>query len=183
MESLNNEKKADIKLLSSNGKLLQYFNEIIFGNYDDGELHNFLILNKNIKNTFFIVTESNDETSISSFIKNNITSNNIMQNFLSEIKDNINDEDIIFSPTNYSLLVININPTDNGLEINTLGIFEWLLSNIMFKDIIGKIEDSIKLFNIDDFDLYALNYSDISKSFAEILKDENVQEILNAESI
>lgn len=182
MELSNNETKPDIKLLATKGKLLKYFNEIIFGNYDDGELHNFLITNERIKDTFFIVSESNDESSLSSFIKNNITSTNILKNFM-DIKDTVNDEEIIFSPTNYSILVVNIVSNDNGVEINTLGIFEWLLSNMMFKNVIDKIEDSIALLNLDEFNLYALNYSDISKSFIEILNDENVQEILNSESI
>lgn len=182
MELSNNKPKPDIKLLASNGKLLKYFNEIIFGNYDDGQLHNFLIVNESIKNTFFIVSESDDESSMASFIKNNITATNMLKNFI-DIPETINEEDIIFSPTNYSILVLNVISNQKGIEINTLGLFEWLLSNMLYTNSVDSIGDSLKLLNTDDFNLYALNYTDISKSFADILKDENLQEILTTDSL
>lgn len=176
------ENNNDIKLLSNNGNLIQYFNEIIFGKYDDGELHNFLILNKNIKNNFFIITESNDEESISNFITNNIISNNLIKNFISNINNKINENQITFSPTNYSIIVLNFNINENNLiEINTLGLFEWLLSNKLYKNI--TIEENFKLLNLNDYELYALNYEDISKNFLDIINDENVSEILNIENI
>lgn len=176
------ENNNDIKLLSNNGNLIQYFNEIIFGKYDDGELHNFLILNKNIKNNFFIITESNDEESISNFITNNIISNNLIKNFIPNINNKINENQITFSPTNYSIIVLNFNINENNLiEINTLGLFEWLLSNKLYKNI--TIEENFKLLNLNDYELYALKYEDISKNFLDIINDENVSEILNIENI
>ena len=176
------ENNNEIKLISNKGNLIQYFNEIIFGKYDDGELHNFLILNKNIKNTFFIISESNDEESISNFITNNIISNNLIKNFVNNLNDNINENQIIFSPTNYSIIVLNFNINENNLiEINTLGLIEWLLSNKLYKNI--NIEDNFKLLNINEYELYALNYNDISKNFLDIINDENVAEILNIENI
>lgn len=176
------ENNNDIKLLSTNGNLIQYFNEIIFGKYDDGELHNFLILNKNIKNNFFIITESNDEESISKFITNNLISNNLIKNFIPNINNKINENQITFSPTNYSIIVLNFNINENNLiEINTLGLFEWLLSNKLYKNI--TIEENFKLLNLNDYELYALNYEDISKNFLDIINDENVSEILNIENI
>lgn len=175
------EQNSDIKLLSKNSSLIKYFNEIIFGQYDDGELHNFLIINESIKNTFFIVSESNDENSISSFIKNNIVSNNLLKHFI-QIPEKINEDQIIFSPTNYSLIVLTVSTEKNNIEINTLGIFEWLLSNIMFENILD-ISESLNLLHKNEYNLFALNYSDINKNFEELLQDENLAEIINLESI
>lgn len=178
MENNNN----DIKLISNNNNLLNYFNEIIFGKYDDGELHNFLILNKNIKNTFFIVSESNDEESISNFITNNIISNNLIKNFDNLLNFEINENNISFSPTNYSILVLKITINENKLiDINTLGLFEWLLSNKLYNN--NSNIDNFNLLNNNDYELYALNYNDINKNFTDIISDENVAEILTVENI
>ena len=178
MENNNN----DIKLISNNNNLLNYFNEIIFGKYDDGDLHNFLILNKNIKNTFFIVSESNDEESISNFITNNIISNNLIKNFDNLLNFEINENNISFSPTNYSILVLKITINENKLiDINTLGLFEWLLSNKLYNN--NSNIDNFNLLNNNDYELYALNYNDINKNFTDIISDENVAEILTVENI
>lgn len=172
----------DIKLLLKNNTLLSYFNDIIFGKFDDGELHNFLITNASFKDTFFIVSESNDESSLSSFVKNNIISNNLLKDF-TEIPDKLEEKNIIYSPTNYSIVVLTLEKTKTGIEINTLGIFEWLLSNMLFQDGINNINDSLKLLTITDYSLFALNYNDISKDFTKLLEDENLMEIINTEDI
>lgn len=179
---ITNNNSKDIKILLKEKSLIHYFNDIIFGKFDDGELHNFLITNDTIKNTFFIVSESNDESSISSFIKNNIISNNLIKNFI-DIPDKLNEKDVIFNPTNYSILVLNIIKKDNGIEINTLGIFEWILSNILYNKNINSLEDSLKILNDKNFNLYAMNYEDISNNFIDIISDENLQEILTQENI
>ena len=103
---------SDIRLLSQNESLISYFNEIIFGKYDDGELHNFLIINKNFENTLFLVTESNDEQTLSSFISNNITSNNLIKEFI-KIPDIVTDNLLTYSPTNYSIIVLTITTDKN----------------------------------------------------------------------
>ena len=175
---------SDIRLLSQNESLISYFNEIIFGKYDDGELHNFLIINKNFENTLFLVTESNDEQTLSSFISNNITSNNLIREFI-KIPDIVTDKQITYSPTNYSIIVLTITTDKNQIEINTLGLFEWILSNKLFNNKLSTL-NPLELMNIimlKEFELYALNYEDISKNFEKLMSDENLQEILNFEDM
>lgn len=161
----------NIKILERNNSIMYYFQELTLGKYDDGDISNFFIKsNDKTKEEYFILTESNDEESITNFISDSILSNKLGENKLS-------DKNISYDSTNFNIIVLLIERTPLKLEIKTLGILEWLISKTMYDVNTTSFTDALKTLDDKSYNLYVSNTDNIKDNFKEILANDNFHEI------
>lgn len=170
-------------ILLNNEKIMDIFNELMFGKYSEINEKNYLIINNNIKDTYFLVTETDESKSVTNFIERNI------------ITKGINENQIEFESNIFNILVVTTSPINSTTKINNelvevsiLSLFEYLFSKTILdnNNAVSSTSNFINnFFNSSDFSL--LHYDikseqeDIVSQLQKLMEDNNFQEILNSE--
>lgn len=174
---------SKLQIIDKNVSLLNSYKEVVFGKYDDSEMTNFACSSPKFPGIIFIISESNSDNHLTEFVKNNITSqqSGIEQLMGIKLPIKLSDKDIEFDSGTFTLNVLKINIENNKLDIKSLSLLEWYLSLLLF-DVENNL-DLVEILTGKIFNLYSLNFTDITDNYKELLEDNNFKEIMENEKI